>query len=361
MTELFVGPSICNQYYLVTRQKEPVYWDIYNNNLNSEFIWATYHNKILQAVEKRLVGKGLIFYLTRDELDSLPFYGNNVVVIITADEWCRIPLYADRVLAVFKSYGAKPFIGCNLLLQPSYQNFISSLQFLRICLAYLPGFANYWLQISKSFLSGKLKIPKLYTIPLGYYNQPELPIKTLEKRSYDVFFAGSVFNDSSPQGSLKSAIAPLLRPPKTQSRQKMLYHLDKLKQQYPNFQVELSLTSGFFSMTEQSLQTYANKLMNSKICLIPRGTSFETYRFCEAIRYGCVPIVEALPSHWFYEGSPAIEIENWRNLPDIVEELLTNPSLMAKKHQQCLQWWQDKCSELTVSDYMVENLSRLLC
>jgi hypothetical protein len=360
MAKLSVVPSTSNQYYLLARQKEPIPWDIHNTDLEGNLIWAIYHNKILQAVEQKLADKGLVFYITRDELDSLPFYGNNVVVIITADEWCRIPLYADRVLAVFKSYGTKPFIGCNPLLKPSYQNFISSLQFLRICWAYLPGFANYWLQVSKNFWSNKLEIPKMYTIPLGYYNQPELPIKPLEKRSYDVFFAGSVLNDSYAKGSLKAAIAPLLRSPKTQSRQKMLFYLEKFQQKHPNFRVELSFTSGFYSMTEQNLQTYADKLMNTKICLIPRGTSFETYRFCEAIRYGCIPIVESLPSHWFYQGSPAIEIENWRHLPRILKELLSDRALMEQKCQQSLQWWQDKCSEITVSNYIVENLSVLL-
>jgi hypothetical protein len=360
VTEPFVDSSTSNRYYLLAREKKLIDWDVYNNNFNSELIWISYHNKILQAVEKKLAGKGLIFYITRDELNSLPAYGKNVVVIITADEWCRIPLYADRVLAVFKSYGTKPFLGFNFLLQPSYQNLVSSLQFLRIWLAYLPGFANYWLAIGKSLLSERVEIPKLYTIPLGYYNQPELPIKPLERRSYDVFFAGSVFNDSYSKGSFKGAIAPLLKSPKTQSREKMLYHLEQFKQQHPNFQVELSLTTGFYSMTEQNLQTYADKLMNSKICLIPRGTSFETYRFYEAIRYGCIPIIEALPSHWFYEGSPAIKIKNWRNLPRILEQLLTDRHLMEQKCQQSWQWWQEKCSELAASNYIVENLSRLL-
>jgi hypothetical protein len=345
-----------NQYYFLPPHGEPIAWDIYNTNLNSDFIWAIYHNKILQMVEQKLAGKGLIFYLTRDEVDRLPTYGDNVIVIIAADEWCRIPMYAHQVLAVFKSYGTKPFIGCNPLLQPSYQNLISLLQFLRIWLAYLPGFSNYWLQIGKSALSGDRNIPHLYTIPLGYYNQPELPIKPLKERSYDVSFAGSIDNDSYPKGSLKSLIAPLLKPPKTQSRRKMLSYLKQFQQHHPNFKVELCLTSGFYTMTQTNLQTYSDSLMNTKICLIPRGTSFETYRFCEAIRYGCIPIVEALPAHWFYSGSPAIAIKNWRNLPQILEELLTNPELMEEKHRQSWQWWQQKCSEVTVSNYMIDNV-----
>jgi hypothetical protein len=67
-------------------------------------------------------------------------------------------------------------------------------------------------------------------------------------------------------------------------------------------------------------------------------------------------MVEALPAHWFYSGSPAIAIKNWRNLPQILEELLTNPELMEEKHRQSWQWWQQKCSEVTVSNYMIDNV-----
>jgi Methionine biosynthesis protein MetW len=96
--------------------------------------------------------------------------------------------------------------------------------------------------------------------------------------------------------------------------------------------------------------------MNSKICLIPRGTSHETYRFFEAIRFGCIPITEALPSHWFYNNSPTIKIKNWHNLSQELEKLLTDSSLIQTKHQEALWWWQNKCSEIAVANYIVNKL-----
>lgn len=351
---------IPNQYYLLLQDQKTLEWDIYNSDEpSSDLLWATYYSKILQKVEQTLSGRGLIFYLTRDELESLPLYGENVVAIIAADEWSRIPKYAHQVLAVFKSYSLKPFLGCNPLLEPSYSNFVSLLQFLRIWLAYLPGLINYGLQILKSVIIGTLRIPKIYTIPLGYYNQLEAPKKKIDERTFDVFFAGSISNDSYTLGSLKAFISNLLKPPKVQSRQKMLSCLNEFQNEFSDFQVELSLTDGFYSMTENNLQTYAERLMNSKICLIPRGTSHETYRFFEAIRFGCIPITEALPSHWFYNGSPAIEIKNWHNLSETLEKLLTNPALIETKHQEALGWWQNKCSEIAVASHIVDKLESI--
>lgn len=350
--------STSNKYYLLLKNQELVELDIYHSDhLSSELMWVAYCREFLQTVEQNIIGRGLIFYITRDELNKLPSYGKNIVVIIAADEWYRIPKYAHQVLAVFKSYGVKPFLGCNPLLEPSYCNLISLIQFLRIWLYYLPGLLNYCLNILKTIYSSQLNLPKIYTIPLGYYNQLNTKTQNINERTYDVFFAGSVDNDSYAPGSLKSFIGKLLTPPKTQSRQKMISNLHKFQSKFSNFIVQLSLTSGFYSMTEENIQTYATQLMNSKICLIPRGTSYETYRFYEAIRFGCIPIIEPLPSRWFYDGSPAIPVKNWNGLTEVLEKLLTNQDLMQAKHEEAVGWWENKCSEIAVGNYIVDKLN----
>jgi Exostosin family len=358
--KLVIEDPISNEYYLLLADGEVVNWDIYDlDSPSSQLMWATYHSKALQTVEESLTGSGLIFYLTRDELDDLPFYGENVVVIIAADEWCRIPRYAHRVLAIFKSYGTKPFLGCNPVLEPSYVNFASFIQFLRIWFAYLPGLINYGYQILKSIGLGHLKMPNIYTIPLGYYNQLDTPEKPVNERTYDVFFAGSAINDSYTPGSLKAFLASLLTPPKIQSRKKMITHFRQFQNKFSNFKTELSLTNSFYLMTEKDIQTYSERLMNSKICLIPRGTSYETYRFFEAIRFGCIPIIEALPAHWFYDGFNGVKIKNWNNLTETLEDLLNNPDLLESIHQKALWWWQNKCSESAVGQYIVNELEKI--
>jgi hypothetical protein len=356
---LGIENPISNKYYLLLSNGKVVDWDIYHlESPPPQLMWTTYLSKVLQTVEQHLAGSGLIFYLTRDELNSLPSYGENVVVIIATDEWCRIPKYSHQVLAIFKSYGIKPFLGCNPFLEPSYLNFASLIQFLRIWIAYLPGLINYGYQILKNISLGRVKIPSIYTIPLGYYNQLDITNKKIDERTYDVFFAGSALNDSYIPGSLKKFLAKLLTPPKIQSRQKMINFLRQFQDKFLHFKVELSLTNGFYLMTEKDIETYSERLMNSKICLIPRGTSYETYRFFEAIRFGCIPVVESLPHHWFYDGFSGVKVKGWHTLAEVLEDLLNNPDLLQSMHQKALHWWQDKCSEIAVGEYIVDNLSK---
>jgi hypothetical protein len=350
-----IESSKANKYYLLLADKESVEWNIYSNQIANELMWTAYHNKILQTVEQNLEEKSLVFYITKDELDDLPSYGENVVVIIAGDEWCRFPKYAHRVLAIFKSYGTKPFLGCNPLLEPSYINFASLIQFLRIWISCLPRLINYRFQLLMSLILGRLR-SNIYTIPLGYYNQYDTPEKNISRRTNDVFFAGSIADDTYPPGLIKRFIISLLKPPKIQSRQSMVFCIRKFQDRFLNFKVELSITSSFFTMNDEDIKAYSERLMDSKICLIPRGTSYETYRLFEAIRFGCIPIFEALPPHWFYEDSFGVKVKNWNNLEEILEELLNDSDLLQSKHQRALWWWENKCSESAVGQYIVDKL-----
>ena len=121
----------------------------------------------------------------------------------------------------------------------------------------------------------------------------------------------------------------------------------------------LTITSDFNAARSADEKSYSEKMMDSKICLVPRGTSLETYRFFEAIRYGCIVITEILPSRWFYNGSPAIRINDWSELEEILDKLINNKLLIKKKHQESLAWWKTRCSEIAVGNYLVEKLNYL--
>ena len=50
---------------------------------------------------------------------------------------------------------------------------------------------------------------------------------------------------------------------------------------------------------------YLELLANSKLCLCPTGaTSEETFRFFEALKMGCFPVLERLPKFWYYLNAP---------------------------------------------------------
>lgn len=346
-----VDKSLSNEYYICS-EPEPIPLNVLGTEQTVDPLFA-YFVKVFEVIEKSLEVDGLVFYLTCN-IHELPSYGQNVVAVVLGDELCRLPTYFHKVRAVFKCYGTRPTLGCNSLLKPSYINFLNLMKFLRNWLIQLPDSLNYVFHKFKSLRSGTTKILPIYTIPLGYYNQLELPIKDMESRLYDVFFAGSVDWKPFPVWSLRYWFTS----PKSLSRKKMILSINTLKEKHPELKIELLLTSGFGSGHKGCVdaRSYSEKMMDAKICLVPRGSSLETYRFFEALRYGCIVVAEALPPWWFYDGSPAIEITDWRDLEEIVEKLSENKRLMQEKHHESLNWWKTKCSEAVVAAYMVEKL-----
>jgi len=313
---------------------------------------CVYFGKVFRIMEQHLNIDGLVFYLTWN-LKKLPSYGKNVVAVLLGDEYCRVPMYAHKVLAVFKCYGTRPALGCNPFFKPSHLKFMSLIRFQRNLLVRLPGLLNYKLQQFKS--SGNQKNALIYDIPLGYYKQLELPVKDIESRDYDIYFAGSMVQKKFTITSWKYWV----KVPKTLSRENLVSSMQKIKSSISDFKVELFLTKGFHATGEEEVKSYSHNMMNTKICPVPQGTSLETYRFFEAMRYGCIVVAESSPSRWFYDGSPAITIDNWSSLEQIVPELLEDRQLMRKKHQESLDWWKTKCSETAVGEYIALKLNSI--
>lgn len=345
-----------NKYYLYLNQgQEPIPWSPPDPH-PFDGVDYTYWGKVFETLEKRLNVGGLVFYLTYDCVDELPLYGENVVAVVIADEWFRIPMYSHKVLAVFKCLGIKPILGCNPFLEPSYKSILNLVKFLHVRFHSLPGWINYVFHGLKDFGHTPNKISHIYDVPLGYARHVDLPIKDIDKREYDASFDGSIHNRNHSRWSFQYWFDT----PKSLSRKRMISSIKILKVKYPELKIELAITSSFASsMNALNKNSYYEKMMNTKICLVPRGTTFESWRFFEAMRYGCIVVGETLPSRWFYDGSPAIKINDWSELEIILPRLLENKALMQEKHKESLNWWETKCSEVTVGDYMAKKLNSL--
>ena len=353
---------LSNAYYICLQgSNDPIVWNVSNDlsdlkqklkQFNLNYNGFCYFLKVFEIIEESTSIKNFVFYITWSDLDRLPSYGSNVVAIVLGDEWCRIPKYCNRVRAVFKCYGTSLTLGCNPLLEPSHLNIMTLFNFIRVWTLGLPYRLNYVFLKLKNEQVDKAKIASVYDIPLGYFNQLDLPIKAIEDRLHDVSFAGSVEQWVNSVWSWKY----WLKFPKTIARKKMVSAIDYIRQKNPNIDFELTINSHFGASRAADARSYSEKLMDTKICLVPRGTSLETYRFFEAIRYGCIVVTEALPSRWFYDDSPAIKINDWSELAEILDKLIDNRSLMKKKHQESLDWWKTKCSEIAVADYIAQKL-----
>jgi hypothetical protein len=67
------------------------------------------------------------------------------------------------------------------------------------------------------------------------------------------------------------------------------------------------------------------------------------------LRFGCVVITDRLPRHSFYDHSPIIQIEDWRDLPALLEGLLANDQRLHELHERSLRHWHDVLSEQSLA------------
>lgn len=350
-----------NRYAVCLSDREnPIYWSLDTAQRHV----PTYVHRVFRQMERHLDRGGWTVYLTW-RLDRLPSVGPNVIAVVMGDEWSRVPAYANQVAATFKCYGTSLPLGSKSPWRPSYLNMLLWTKYLRTQVRRLPSLLRH----AATTLSWRIKKnqdrPPIYDFPLGYGNQMDLPLRPLPERPYDLFFAGSVEHAQYPFWSPKYWI----QSPKAVSRHRMIEEMGKLARRDPSIEIKLSTTSEFAwnavfynkPNTEGLLdaRTYSEHMMNAKICLVPRGTSLETFRFFEALRYGCILITEPLPDRWFYDGAPVIEIEDWSTLITTIKDLLASPKQLQLLHEASLNWWNRVCSEEAVGRFMANKINAL--
>jgi hypothetical protein len=327
------------------------------NEFSLASIRRVYFRRVMEVVLANINNDDLIFYISFDLHNSickLPSYGSNVISIVLGDESYRIPFYINKLKVVFKSQGSNPAYLLNGLSKSykfSYINFLVWLHFFKTLRYYLPSLINFLLIESKSGQSGKLA--PIYDIPLGYGSQLDLPIKNINERSLDVFFGGSVIHTKYPSWSPKRWLSNHKR----LSRERMIESVLQIQEKHPEWIFETLTRDTYEQSAQLSVNDgYSEKMMNAKICLVPRGVTLDTCRLFEALRYGCIIIADSLPSTWFYDGMPIIKINDWRELEVVLAKLLSNKKFLNQRHQETLRWWNEKCSEEIVGKFIADKI-----
>jgi hypothetical protein len=96
--------------------------------------------------------------------------------------------------------------------------------------------------------------------------------------------------------------------------------------------------------------------MASRVCLAPRGNSVETFRLFEGMRYGCVVVCDPQPRRWFYDGAPVVTVTRWRDLPRILDGLLSDEAGLRQRHEATLAWWRERCGEDALGAFMAARV-----
>jgi hypothetical protein len=138
----------------------------------------------------------------------------------------------------------------------------------------------------------------------------------------------------------------------------MVEEAERLAERRPELKVEVLTTAAFLDSMDADADAYSRNLMDSRIALVPRGTGIDTFRFWQALRYGCIAVVDTVPrDSWFYDGAPVVRLRGWDELEDVVVPLLADEARMQDLHERSLEWWRTRGSEEALGAYMADKLN----
>jgi hypothetical protein len=331
-------------------------WDPYDRD-DLPVPGAAYFGGLFREFERHWDGEPLTFYLTHHTTE-LPSYGSDVVVVLLNDEWYRTPAYSGNVLAILRNLPLRPWFPWDTLVPPSYESAFALANHLRVLAEGRRSDRNA-ARVRAAEGWPPQRRDNAIDIPLGYYHQPEKPIKPLEERSTDVFFAGSLLHDMERKRGWKRTAKQLVGNPKQIYRKRMIEELESLRVRHPELTAKVTVTGDFRDLGGDEVTSYADAMMDARIALVPRGTAAESYRLFEAWRYGCIVICEALPPRYFLQGAPAVTLRAWSELEPVLSDLLVDPDRQLALHQASLAWWRDVCSEEAVGRHLAARLGAL--
>jgi hypothetical protein len=157
------------------------------------------------------------------------------------------------------------------------------------------------------------------------------PEKKISERKYDLFYSGQ----------------------KLDHRKVLVGRLDELKNSFNVFsQVNPMFRLGL------DIDDYYKFLGDSKICVVPDGTSVDTYRFTEACGSGCAVITTPKPDLWYYHNAPVFYVNNWDELTkEFINEVLSWD--LDNIQISTLKYYNDCLSEEAVAKYILTTLQCL--
>lgn len=193
---------------------------------------------------------------------------------------------------------------------------------------YDPKYYDSFNIIFRFYLSEKCDFNKIFPLNIGFNSSGEHGIfpdkgNKLSERTNDVFFMGNKL-----------------------VRMEFYDSINKLSDKY-----DISFTNGF--RTGLSVQSYWDRLSNSKICLVPNGVSPETFRYSESFASGCIVITKDKINTWFYENSPAIFVNSWSEVTEeFIEKILSSD--IDEKYKQNLDYYEKYLSPKTNAEYIIK-------
>lgn len=337
------------RHYFQGRQGPAEEWD--PRNPAPHLPWdCVYFGKALVEMERHLGNEDLRCYLTWLP-DELPEYGPDVIAILVGEEWGLIPRYARHVRLTARVMSRSPFLGIRKWLPLSRLKLMLAFKHLRNWILHLRSWLRY------KFPPSSWPVPvhrsaNIVHIPWGSASLVEVPIKPMRERTRNYYFSGGT------AFSANFGYRRFMSSPKQATRESLVEAVAEMERKHPELtadqaiQVHAHMWTGHMSDMEQ----YAQRLMNSKICLAPRGSVADTWRFFEGLKSGCVVITNPLPDEWYYQGAPAIQLDEWGELEQTVVPLLKDEPRLEELHALALKYWDEVCGEKSLGRFLAKGI-----
>jgi hypothetical protein len=318
-----------------------------------------YFSTAASIIESACSGQGFHFHFTAN-LNTVPLSGPKSVVFVMSEENGLLPRYTGSVGAVFKCYGAKIVSTAEWFWNHPSLVLSSLAKDAIVCKRVL---ASRWRwRIDHLRQGDPLASATVHHIPLGYHSLPPPNLTPWDARVNDVFFAGSIRQKVQQRKGILQ-----IPNPKEVVRNDLAQALERFEAA-KTWKLKLLLAKGFVPHavawglvskdTTMSPDDYMKQMADSKICLAPRGTSFETFRHYEAASVGCVVVSDRLPPTWFYRNIPFVFVKDWRKVDEILDRLLRDPAKLKRLHEETLQWWKSRLSPEALAKFIVDVLRK---
>jgi hypothetical protein len=311
------------------------------------YIDLNYFAAVFREFEQLMPDSGLHVVATTALGDGLPATGPNVVVLCMGDEFVVPPAYSHEVRLVVKTLGGarrRPYVAVThprrwpaLPMAVAQETVVQARR--------LP-----WLARSAQRSITAHRRPAILDVPIGIRAFEQSPAVPFAERQYDVAFAGSLVNEATEHKRRWQS-------QKLRARQAFLDETERLQANRPDLSVWLRVVPTHWDGASAT-RSYAAALADSRIVLCPRGSSLDTYRYFEALRAGCVPVYEMLPSRDYYNGAPGVRVGHWSQLPTVIDRMVSNPAGLLAQHHAALDWYIRWAAPAAVAQRIADRLTR---
>ncbi len=313
------------------RELPPPPW---NNSIPAEF---RYTYDVLEQALPSVAAEGLHFYFTK-EAYFLPEYGPHVVGVLLQEERCKTPVYGRQVRAVIRNLMSRPFLGYrpSRCLTKGFTRLeaVLTFEFLRDTYTSRRSRQAYK-QPPASLPSPVRREGKTIRLPLGYHSQVEVPQVPMAERALDTFFVGQV-----RQAAPATRYQRYLSSSKIEARKQIWSVLQEVQKE-GRWRMDLGDVAADQNQSAgAAFGSYSERMMQSRICVAPRGSMADTFRAFEGLRAGCLVVANPLPKDEFlYPGAPLLILDHWREIRGILTQYARDTDLLEEWRSKALAWW----------------------